>query len=325
MNTKTSIWITWENQIRNKSMSARLGADFFPIVHNCSRIKRYIISSYRTITLLRKNANGYVFVQNPSIVLSFLSVLLKPIFRYTLVVDAHNSGVFPAEKLQGLANYINKKADYVIVTNEGLASFIKSIGGNPLVLPDPLPDIAVDSRKKSVWEKIASPSVLTICSWASDEPYCEVILAAKSVPEVTFYITGNSKGREKECDFELPNNIVLTGFVSENDYHHLLINSDIILDLTTRDDCLVCGAYEAVSVSKPVILSDTNALRSYFGGVAVFVKNDAESIACGVKELLNSYSNALVNAQANSVNIEMKWQQLFNKFCSVVFCEKLTK
>lgn len=169
------IWITWENQIRNKSMSARLGADFFPIINNYSRVKRYLISSYSTVKLLWKNANGYVFVQNPSIVLSFLSVLLKPLLRYRLIVDAHNSGVFPAKKLQFLANYINRKADYVIVTNEGLANYIKEIGGNPLILPDPLPVIEADTDEKSQWSKMASPSVLAICSWAVDEPYCEVI------------------------------------------------------------------------------------------------------------------------------------------------------
>lgn len=313
------IWITWENQIRNKSMSARLGADFFPIINNCSRFKRYLISSCRTVKLLWKNAHGYVFVQNPSIVLSLLSVLLKPLLKYKLIVDAHNSGVFPAKKLQFLANYINRKADYVIVTNEGLASYVNDIGGNPLILPDPLPVIEADADEQSRWGKIASPSVLAICSWAADEPYCEVILAAKSAPDVTFYITGNSKGRERECNFNLPDNVVLTGFVSENDYHLLLINADVILDLTTREDCLVCGAYEAVSVSKPVVLSDTNALRNYFGDIAIFVRNDAESIGYGIQSVLESYPEALAKARVNSASIELQWQRLFGDFCNAVF------
>lgn len=313
------IWITWENQIRNKSMSARLGADFFPIISNQSRLMRYWNSGFETVRLLRKNARGYVFVQNPSIVLSLLATLLKPFFRYTLVIDAHNSGIFPAKKLQFLANFINRKADHVIVTNDGLASFIKKIGGSPLVLPDPLPVIDVIEVEQSIWRNISSPSVLVICSWASDEPYCEVIQAAKAIPEVTFYITGNSKGREFDCNIDLPGNIILTGFVSENDYHQLLKTADIVLDLTTRENCLVCGAYEAVSVSKPVVLSDTAALRNYFGDVAVFVKNEAESIAYGIRGIVESYPDALVRAQVNSMKIESQWQAQFNEFRKAIF------
>lgn len=316
---KKSVWITWENQIRNQSMSARLGADFYTIISNSSRLWRYLVSSFSTIKILWRYSGKTVFVQNPSIVLSFISVVFKSIFKYTLIVDAHNSGVFPPKKLQKLANFINRNADYVIVTNEGLASFIKSIGGNPLVLPDPLPAILPDEYKNGSWENVSSPSVLTICSWASDEPYSEVILAAQSVPDVKFYITGNSKGRELACNFRLPENVVLTGFVSENDYRHLLIKADVIIDLTTREDCLVCGAYEAVAVNKPLILSDTKALRSYFGDVASFVKNDAKSIAEAVHDLIKSYPNALEKAQLGSVLIEKKWQTMFEKFCLTIF------
>ena len=308
---KKSIWITWENQIRNKSMSARLGADFFPIIDNGSRLVRYCKSTAKTLRLLYANRDKTVFVQNPSIVLSFVAVLFKSLFGIKLIVDAHNSGVFPAKKLQGIADFINKRADYVIVTNEGLANYIRKIGGSPIVLPDPLPEIPVINDESSPWVSLKSPCVLMICSWASDEPYCEVISAAAALPDVTFYITGNSKGREAACNFELPSNVVLTGFVSENDYHLLLNNADIIVDLTTREDCLVCGAYEAIAVGKPVVLSNTSALRNYFADAAIYVDNHSASIVDGIRNILRSYDEVSAKAKSNSQEVEKQWLQLF--------------
>lgn len=306
-----SVWITWERQIRNKSMSARLGADFFEIISRDKRLIRYCKSTIKTLKILYANRHKDVFVQNPSIVLSLVAVIFKLLFGYRLIVDAHNSGVFPAKKLQFLADFINRSADYVIVTNEGLASYIRKIGGSPVILPDPLPSITVIEDESSKWKVLNSPSVLMICSWASDEPYCEVIAAAASLPDVTFYITGNSKGREAKCACPIPSNVVLTGFVSENDYHLLLNNSDIIVDLTTREDCLVCGAYEAIAVGKPVVLSNTNALRSYFGDAAIYVENNSASITDGIRNILKEYNEVSDKAKSNSQEVERQWLQLF--------------
>lgn len=292
-------------------MSARLGADFFQIISSDARVIRYFKCTIKTVKILYANRHKDVFVQNPSIVLSFVSVIFKSVFGYRLIVDAHNSGVFPEKKLQFLSDFINRKADYVIVTNEGLASHIRKIGGSPVVLPDPLPEIDVIEDGSSQWNKINNPSALVICSWASDEPYCEVIAAAASLPEVTFYITGNSKAREANCDCFIPSNVVLTGFVSENDYHLLLKNSGIIVDLTTREDCLVCGAYEAIAVGKPVVLSNTNALRSYFGDAAIYVDNNSASIGDGIRNILNAYNEVSDKAKLNSQEVEKQWLQLF--------------
>lgn len=288
-----------------------MGADFFQIISRDARVIRYFKCTIKTVKILYANRHKDVFVQNPSIVLSVVSVIFKSLFGYRLIVDAHNSGVFPEKKLQFLADFINRNADYVIVTNEGLANHIRKIGGSPIVLPDPLPEIDVIEDDSSQWNKINNPSALVICSWASDEPYCEVIVAAASLPEVTFYITGNSKERENSCDCSMPTNVVLTGFVSENDYHMLLNNAGVIVDLTTREDCLVCGAYEAIAVAKPVVLSNTNALRNYFGDAAIYVDNNSVSIAAGIRNILNAYNEVSDKAKSNSNEVEKQWLQLF--------------
>lgn len=318
-----SLWITWEHQIRNKSMSARIGAEYVVFAYNGNALFRYMQCSWKTFVLLFKNRGKgkTVFVQNPSIVLSFIAVLCKKILAYRVVVDAHNSGVFPRRELQFIADFINRHADYVIVTNQGLAAHVTALGGCPVILPDPLPDVSVQDALPSPWGAIPRRSVMAICSWASDEPYVEIIGAAALLPNVQFYITGNSKGRESAYGQSLPPNVVLTGYISDNDYHVLLKTAGVVLDLTTRDDCLVCGAYEAISACKPVVLSDTQALRAYFDPEASFVANEASAIALCLKGIFAEYEKFSARAVENMAAIESRWQERYRKFLSVVYAD----
>jgi glycosyltransferase involved in cell wall biosynthesis len=57
-----------------------------------------------------------------------------------------------------------------------------------------------------------------------------------------------------------------------------------LLDLTTFQDCLVCGAYEAMTTGKPCVLSDTPALREYFTRGVVFTSHEPTAIARAVQD-----------------------------------------
>lgn len=227
-----------------------------------------------------------IFVQNPSIVLSCFSVIYGKLFKIPVVVDAHNAGVFPfgGESVLGnrIAAYLFQRASFTIVTNQALAHHIETRGGRPIVLPDPLPDMPEPHALKRLRGK---HNVLFICSWADDEPYFAVIDAAKLIAKDTFiYVTGNSKGKEKRYAGSLPENVVLTGFLAEDYYIAMLHACDLVVDLTTRPDCLVCGAYEAVSAGKPLITSDSHALREYFSQGVLYTDNSSADIAEKIRE-----------------------------------------
>jgi glycosyltransferase involved in cell wall biosynthesis len=290
---KKPLWITWERQVRNRSLSARLDAQLFEMDVAGSWFKRYSTCLVATTRMLWKWRGSLVFVQNPSLVLVLLAVMLRPVLRYRLIMDAHNAGIYPAEGkrggLQKLADALIRRCDLVIVTNEGLAERVRLVGGQPFILQDPLPKIAKSESRQQQGEGIST--ALFICTWAADEPYVEVFKAAELTPGVTFFVTGKSKGREKELGRNLSSNVVLTGFVPHDEFERLLTTVDIVIDLTTRQDCLVCGAYEAVSAGTPFLLSDTKALRSYFSSGGVHVSNDANGIAQGIHAILSDYDS----------------------------------
>lgn len=287
-------------------MSARLGLRLFELDVKGGRAKRYLACIWRTLPLLWRSRNSLVFVQNPSLVLAALAVACRPLFRYRVVIDAHNAGIFPPggndSMPQKFADWLARRADVVIVTNRGLASHVRKVGGQPFVLPDPLPNIrAVVERPNE------TPQVLFVCTWAADEPYVEVFKAAKMLPDVKILVTGNSKGREKELGESLPSNVTLTGFLPHQDYEALLASSEVILDLTTRSDCLVCGAYEAVAVGRPFVLSDTEALRSHFSIGGMHIRNDASGIADGVSRVLANYERYRKDVVSLKAQLEADW------------------
>lgn len=307
-----STWITWEKQIRNRSLSQKFNAKLYELDYHGNQFVRYWKCIFNTISILHKRRNGMVFVQTPSIVLAFLALIMRPFFRYMLIVDAHNAGIFPEKKwLVYIAELILKKADFTIVTNQKLAEVIKNKGGNPLILPDPLP--IFHDQKTLMDMDIELNNVLFICSWASDEPYFEVFKTAETLQDFAFFITGRSKGKEHGYGKPLPKNVVLTGYLSDDEYHKKLATSGVIVDLTTREDCLVCGAYEATALERPFIVSDKKAIRDYFKKGCIYVENTTEHITRGIMLMATQQNELKEQVILGRTEIEINWNLLFGK------------
>jgi glycosyltransferase involved in cell wall biosynthesis len=147
------------------------------------------------------------------------------------------------------------------------------------VCPDPLPDLAVYRGQK----KETPGKVFFICSFDIDEPFREVFHAAEILrPErFHFVVSGNyRKAGIAPADFP---HVDILGFVPEPVFYGHLFSSQVVVDLTEHNNCLVCGAYEAISACKPLVLSRKKALQEYFTGGTVFTDNHGEEIAVAVR------------------------------------------
>lgn len=317
------IWLTWEIQTRNRSLSSRMGATLFEKDPNLPALLRYPYLIAWAAWLLFRNKAKIVFVQNPSLILSCITILLgKFILKKHIIVDAHNVAL---ENISGFWKFLErvrvfviKNATYTIVSNDELANRITIYGGVPLVLADPLPEFnhAFDEYKLT-----GKYNLLYICSWADDEPYCEVLKAALLLNDsINLYISGNSRAKHKTCLTKIPENVILTGFLKSNEFEYILHNVDVIIDLTTRDSCLLCGAYEGVSAERPLVLSDTAALRKYFYKGAVYTDNTAVDICEKVNQLLSNRRYLLdVVHLKREINIswEIKKSRIDNLICDL--------
>ena len=313
MNGK-AVWICWERQRRNRELARALGIPLHEMGHLDSvrpRSWKYLRGLAATTLILLRKRPRLVVAMNPSIVLAAWCVTIGRLSPMRVVVDAHNSGLHPMEgrsrALSRLAGYVMRYADLVIVSNRGLVPIVESKGGRSVVLPDRLPDMGMGRPM----DLPGTCNVVFICTFAADEPYRAVFAAAEQLPDDwVVHVTGNAARAGIELT-NLPANVRLTGFLPEDDFVGLLRGADAVVDLTTREDCLVCGAYEAVSLGKVAILSDTEALRDYFGHVAVMTGHAPADLAAAMRQAVAERAEREAGMAEGRRALEARWAKEF--------------
>lgn len=313
------IWITWENQRRSISLAEHFGCKLYLLEY--SGWSRYLKSILETVHIISKNPD-IVFVQNPSMVLATLACFLKRFYNIKVIVDRHTtfrlnkpeSKSFRVRIFNFLHRYTVRHADLTIITNNFLAKKVESIGGKSFVLPDKVPTFSKVEKVKLKGKH----NFFFISSFSNDEPIEEVFAAMKELPEdMVLYISGNYKKLAKEVLDTKPANVILTGFLSEQDFINMLGSVDGILVLTTSDYVMLCGCYEAVSVEKPLITSDKDVLKEYFKS-AFFVDNKAKSIAASFKEIIKNPQKYSADMSASKKEIVSSWDQAYKNLESTL-------
>ncbi|MCI0591222.1 MAG: glycosyltransferase, partial [Gammaproteobacteria bacterium] len=264
--------------LRSQTLSRKLGVELVEICERGARVWRYIISSLRTVAVIRRKQPDAVIATNPSIVLGYFLLVLRPWLGFKLVSDAHYFGVRAASgrpMLQRLLDVHNWKADLVIVTNESHARLVRSHGARTYVCQDPLPQLPLPAPPVDLE---AARSVFLICSFDEDEPYEAAFMAFSSLQDQGYVLFVSGDFTKAKVDVSRFPWVRFLGFLPLHQYYGYLRSCSLVVDLTTMDDCLVCGAYEALAVRKPLVVSNTNALREYFGAAVMLTDNTPAAI-----------------------------------------------
>jgi glycosyltransferase involved in cell wall biosynthesis len=269
--------LTWFEHRRTRELCAGLAIELALVDTAYRGVRRYLLLSARTIALLERRRPEVLLVQSPSLILSVLSVVLRSVFGYRLVVDAHNEAVEPHENRQPwiswLSRWVIRRADLTIVTNRQLAQIVRRQGGKPFILPDRIP-APVPGPARTLG---AGFNVVLIATFAKDEPLAAIFEAVRGA-KLELFVTGNPRKLHAQVAARAPPNVRFTGFLAEDDYWGLLRAADAVVDLTLKPDCLVCGAYEALAVGTPMLLSNNRASVELFGDSALFTDNTAQDI-----------------------------------------------
>ena len=305
------IWISWEAHRRTESVCHELGIPLFVNTVSLPGLLRYMKLSLWTVSVVARIRPRGVVTQNPSIVLTLLAALLRPIFRFYLVVDAHNEAVTPfiwaSGWMKALCRFLHRVADMTIVTNASLAEIIQENGGRPFILEDKIPNLSPRHRVQLA----GRANVVCISTFAKDEPIQEIISAVAGLgPDCAVYMTGNHKRWLSQCisRLSLPANLKLTGFLSDDDYQGLLQSADVVLDLTLMDNCLVCGAYEGVALGKPLVLSASVASKMYFSKGAIHTSNHAGAIRLAIEKAIEEKEVLSVDIIKLRGELDDRWQ-----------------
>jgi glycosyltransferase involved in cell wall biosynthesis len=314
---KNGIWITWEYQVRNKSMADAFGVELYQFVYKGNRFSRYIYGICKTAGIINKVRPEVVFSENPSLVLNILLWFLKPIYGYKHVIDAHYAGVFAnryKKILQPLLNFLNRRANLVIVTNVNNQKYIQSIGGKSCIVEDPLPSFK-EYMPKNTRSVANGSSILYICSFGDDEPYEEMFKAAEllSKKELAIHVTGNY--RKAKIDPVKYKYLKLLGYIPYDDYVKYLFDASVVVDLTNREDCLVCGAYEAMEAEKPLVTSNSKALKEHFTAGTIFTENNHIDIFNSIMEAIDKKNDLILEIKQWK---ELKHMQVRNRIDYVI-------
>jgi glycosyltransferase involved in cell wall biosynthesis len=254
-----------------------------------------------------------IFTQLPPFQISLPTYLYCKLFRKKLIFDTHSGIFFPKGIHQNfyLLMYCQmiKHINLNIVHNDSILNRACLKNSNSIVLEDKIP-FSPSSYKPNPHLKI-----VVICGYGADEPINAVLIAAQLLPDIDFYLTGKSNKLKSTL---ISKNVQLTGYLDDTEYENLLRTADIIIVLTTRPDTVLCGAYEAVSVEKPLITSDTQIIKKYFYKGTIFTVNNTESIAQAITEARKNLDKLHTEMASLRKEKELTWQKQFEPVAGIL-------
>lgn len=248
--------------------------------HPLTVLPKYVLQAIETVAILLRERSDAAFVMSPPVFAPLVVALVCALRGKPFVIDAHSSTFLDRrwQHFQALQGWLCRKAATTIVHNDTLAARVRALGAHATVVPD----VPIEFGRGH-FPLTGAFSAAAACSFNHDEPVAELVDAARRMPDVQLFITGDAERMAAPLRASLPPNVVLTGFLSTGDYGALFSGVDVVVALTTRPATMLRSAYEAIYAGTPVIVSDSDVLRAAFPMGAVHVTNDGPAIAAALE------------------------------------------
>jgi glycosyltransferase involved in cell wall biosynthesis len=287
---KKITFIVWARYHRRSELLARhLGASIHFICHGkrgrLSQVfVRYLVQTWQTWQTLCREKPDIIFIQNPPIFAVLIIAVYAKFHDVQYAIDSHTAAFISLRWnwSAGLHRWLSSRAQVTIVHNTSQEKIVDRWGCRYCVLDDPVEDF-VDVEHFSFDGQF---NVVVVSSFDADEPLDIVFDAAAGLANITFYVTGDYSRIAPTLLKKKPDNCLLTGYISNRQYAGLLQGADVIIDLVSNGETLLCGAFEAVSAGTPLIVSDWPVLRECFPMGTVYVPNTVEGVRAGVHQAL---------------------------------------
>jgi glycosyltransferase involved in cell wall biosynthesis len=267
------------------------------------------MQAWQTWRVLRQDRPDIVFVQNPPIFSVLVAFLYARRYGLKYVIDSH-TGAFLTLRWRwslGLHRMLSRRAQTTIVHNKSQQEIVKRWGCRHCVIAF----IPGDYSFREHFPLDGEFNVAVISTFQADEPLDVVFNAAGRLPDVTFYVTGDSNCAEPRFLAEAPDNCRITGYLTYEQYVGLVSEVDICLDLTTRNHTLLMGAFEAVSLGTPLIVSDSPILRDYFCLGTVYALNTVEGVCEAVRLAQRDHAALRRDILLLRERLQTEWEQNF--------------
>lgn len=276
------VFLSWvSHHGRSQTLAEALNLDpvfIKPTRSHLGLMGRYVGQFFATVKELRRRRPNVVVLMLPPFP-ALLAVIVSMGSTKSIVGDLHTGFFYdPKWKWARRISLWLLRASPLIVTNQRLAGQCHS--ANVTVMHDLL------ERSNVVYGdevETSRPTILCPLSYANDEPITELLMAAKIAPDIDFIFTGKAPNTIISA---APPNVRFSGYISESAYWQEFSRSWAIVALTTRPDTMQRAGYEALIYNKPLLTSDMEVLRQFFGDAAIYCRPDASAIANGIKQVL---------------------------------------
>lgn len=322
--SQTIIFISWvAHSTRSDSLAHHLGAQSVHIHYfKPKQFKylyaplKYLLSGSKTLAVLSREKPDFVFVQNPPIFCA-LTVWLWCLFsRAKLIIDSH-TGAFDQPRWKAfhwLFRFLARRAALTIVHNDPLTQIVTNWGAAAITIGD----IPFHLETDFTYPFRDGFNVVYVCTFSPDEPVDAVIAAAKALPEINFYVTGNLKYAAADIHERVPTNMTLTGFIPHKEYVALIKGCDVIMSLTTRNNTMQNGAYEAMEVGVPIITSNWPVLRQTFTKGTIHVDNTAKELIDAVEKMQKEHLRYVEEVRLLREERLKVWQENFSSMLQIL-------
>lgn len=254
----------------------------------------YLGKFYLTMRDLLRYRPRYVFIQLAPTPLLYAAALYKLLTGNRYIADCHNTMLYDAWWIKWpFAKRLLRSSCITLVHNDDVRAHADRLGIESKILRDPLPVMAVSDDVATVAGiPLRNTNYVIIpCGMAADEPVRELFGAARAIPEVLFVMTWFADRLPPDLRLQAPENMRFTGFLPEAEFNALYTNARAALVLTTREGTQPSGAAEAISLGVPLVVSELRTTKRLYGDAPVFVRNEPEAIASGVRMALVNHDS----------------------------------
>jgi glycosyltransferase involved in cell wall biosynthesis len=271
---------------RSETLADRLGYDVELLARPGFRnpvtaVLTYPLLAFWTIRLLIRRRPSSLVIVAPPVVAPLVAVPTARLLGARVALDVHSGALLDHRWRWSIGLLaVLARVGVAVVTLPRLAALLERHGVATAVIPDPVPTLTADPHAVGPAPGDDLPHVTAVCGWGDDEPIENLVEAARGQPW-RLAVTGRPRR-----EISHPANVTMTGFLAGRAYVNALASSAAIVVLTTREDTLLSGAWEALALARPLVLSDTVALRDTFGDGPVYVDASPGSIARGIAQVL---------------------------------------
>lgn len=305
---------------RTESIAAMLGAEVFHVHFLKYKTPLYAPFKYpmqvlRTWQLLLRHRPRFVYVTNPPIFAPMAAWVYCRLMGAKLIMDTHPPALYMRKWAwsQPLQRWMSRRVFVNVSDQVRFKRFFDNWGAAPTLVFERPPKVAAGTGRISEKVDPKAYTVAVINTFAEDEPLQCVLDAARALPEVKFYITGDTARGDREQIASAPANCTFTGYLRGDDYWSMLRGCRAVMALTEWQNSLMLACQDGLTLNKPTITSRQETSVEYFYKGAVFVENTGPGLVEGIREAQRREAELIREASEFVEERQQAWEKNFQQ------------